>query len=198
MPVQTFLPPSENASAQTDEGANASTKSEQARRAHGVQASVQTAGKRSSGVGCGTASAGSRSVRAGQRRDTGRRTHTSITPRAAPRHMKNARGELQRAHLFTRKTDLRPGVSLATLREYPSMYSRFLFRSRKAKAIGVYRDPPASEFARAGGKLITIDPHSQTQYAASVSALPDSPAASIKPVALMSRMPAWSLGHSPA
>ena len=46
---------------------------------------------------------------------TNQRTHTSITQLAAPRHMKNARGELQRTHLFTQHG---PGVSLATLREY--------------------------------------------------------------------------------
>ena len=35
---------------------------------------------------------------------TNQRTHTSVTQLAAPRHMKNARGELQRTHLFIRNT----------------------------------------------------------------------------------------------
>ena len=49
---------------------------------------------------------------------TNQRTHTSITQLAAPRHMKNARGELQRTHLFTQHG---PGVSLP---RSESMYSR--------------------------------------------------------------------------
>ena len=106
-----------NASAQTDEGANAST-NQSRRDAHTEYVLRFThRGKGAQGLGVERQGHGACELPwpAPRHWQTNQRTHTSITQLAAPRHMKNARGELQRTHLFTQHG---PGVSLATLREY--------------------------------------------------------------------------------
>ena len=109
-----------NTSAQTDEAANAST-NQSRRDAHTEYVLRFThRGKGAQGLGVERQGHGACELPwpAPRHWQTNQRTHTSVTQLAAPRHMKNARGELQRTHLFTQHG---PGVSLprdTTLREY--------------------------------------------------------------------------------